>query len=602
MLTATSERYLTLLNKFGGEQPLRRPVEVTVDELAAAWFCTLRNAKLLVRKLRDERLIEWQAGRGRGNRSRLTFLAEREPMLLAAAQRMAKGGEYKTAFEWLDAYGANSQAKDRFVAWLGEHFGYASERGEYEQSDVLRFPVNRPIVSLDPADLHLSFDAHMVRQLFDRLVQYDVAGEECVPGLAHAWKRNEDATEWTFYLRKGIRFHHGREVTPDDVRFTLERVRRSYSHGWLLRELKEVAVEGPRTVVVRLNKPNYIFPRYVGYVSMSILPRELVEQDESRFWRQPVGSGPFRVVEWTEERFVMEAHEAYYLGRPHLDRVEIAFLPELEITSALSSEWEQLLRGTSLDSRLPQSGWEKLERISAGCTLLTWNAWRDGPHRSLAFRQAMEHIIDREALIREIGADRLHPAKGFHPEYGGDVVYKEASEAEARRLLAEAGYAGETVAIASFPNHAAEAEWIQRRCARFGVKLDVRYLAFKDIKDEAMHASVDGILCCITIAENEVCEIENYEQSNNFVKSHLGPDIRVWLRERIDELLASDDPMARRIHLEKVEARLREEAHAMFLWHRKFGTYVHPEVKGVELNSFGWMDFKFIWLEAAASL
>lgn len=602
MMIATAEKYLTLLNKLGDDYLLGHPVETTVDELATAWFCTLRNAKLLVRKLSDEKLIAWQAGRGRGIRSRLTFLAEREPILLSVAQRMARGGEYKTAFEWLDAFGAGSHAKEKFVAWLGEHFGYASERSDSEHSDVLRFPVKKTIVSLDPADLHLSFDAHMVRQLFDRLVQYDAADDRCVPGLAHAWKRNDDATEWTFYLRKGIRFHHGREMTSDDVRFTFERVRSSYSHGWLLRELKEIACEGPRTVVVRLNKPNYIFLRYAGYSSLSILPRDLVEQDEERYWRSPVGSGPFRVVEWTKDRFAMAANEDYYLGRAHLDRVVIAFLPEHEMTSALSEEWQQQLSGFAMDSRLPRSGWHTIERLGAGCMLLTWNARRNGPQRSIAFRKAMAHLIDRPAMIREFGEDRLHPAGGFHPAYGAPIEPAGATAEAVRALLAEARYDGEPFTLATFPRYDKEADWIKRKCEASGIPIRLRWLTSEEIKDEEAHASVDAILCNITIAENEVCEIENYEQRTNFLKAHLDPDVLDWVLVQVDSLLASDDPIARKDHLARIERRLREEAHVLFLWHKKMETHVHPDVKGVELNSFGWMDFKYIWLEAAASL
>lgn len=604
-MLGTAERYLTILNIPDKLPKAGESVEVTIEQLASAWFCTTRNAKMIVRKLSAESMIEWHAGRGRGNRSRLVLLAERDDVLLACAQEIAGRGEYKGAFEWLETYGRQSAAKEKFVAWLSEHFGYGTERTEDErETDVLRFPVNKPIVSLDPADIHLSFDAHMIRQLFDRLVQYDSASDRIVGCLAHAWKRNDDATEWMFHLRKGIRFHHGREVTSDDVRFTFERLRASKSHGWLMRELKEVACDGPRSVSIRLNKPNHIFLQVAGYAAASILPRELVEADEERFWKQPVGSGPFRVARWTEDRFEMAANTDYHLGRAHLDRVVIAFLPEKETTTAtLSADWLQQLNSFKLDRRLPQTGWKVVERLLSGCMLLTWNSTKPGPQRSMAFRAAMTHIIDRAAVIREFGEDRYHPANGFYPENSPALEDIEAlPDEEVRRLLAEAGYDGETLHLATFNGYSAEAEWIRGRCERFGVKLNVRFVRFEEIKEERMHAEVDCILCNITMGEDEVWEIENYEQANNFIKAHLPPDVLQWIRHQIDAMLACDDPVTRRAYLSNIEMRLRLEQHVLFLWHKKISTYVHPDVKDARLNALGWMDFKQIWLNVPAGL
>ncbi|WP_052476342.1 SgrR family transcriptional regulator [Cohnella kolymensis] len=245
------ERYLTLHNTFGGTEVKCPEAEVSIDELSRTLFCTTRNVKIILHKLVEEGLIEWQAGRGRGNRSRIKFLADRDPLLLEWAKQMAEKGEYKQAFELLQTYSEGTAVKERFVQWLNGHFGYESEQTEGSaQMDMLRIPVYRTITTLDPAEVNYAFEAQMIRQIFDRLVGYDTSENRYVPGLAHAWDSNADATEWTFYLRKGVRFHHGRELTSEDVRFTLERLNGDKLHSWMVRSVIRVDCPGPRIVRV----------------------------------------------------------------------------------------------------------------------------------------------------------------------------------------------------------------------------------------------------------------------------------------------------------------------------------------------------------------
>ncbi|MBO9599662.1 MAG: SgrR family transcriptional regulator, partial [Cohnella sp.] len=77
-MLATAERYLTILNIPDTLPKAGDSIEITIERLASAWYCTTRNAKMIVRKLSAESMIEWHAGRGRGNHSRLVLLAERD--------------------------------------------------------------------------------------------------------------------------------------------------------------------------------------------------------------------------------------------------------------------------------------------------------------------------------------------------------------------------------------------------------------------------------------------------------------------------------------------------------------------------------------------
>lgn len=593
-----AERYLILLNKFDDNEKVGLTVEVSMDELASDFYCSTRNVKIIIRKLVEEGLIHWQAGRGRGNLSKLTFLAEKEPLLMGWAQQMSFRGEYKQAFELLQTYSKSLALKERFVHWLNSHFGYEAEKSTGSTIvDTFRLPVYRSNIMLDPSQVYYCFDSHVIRQLFDRLVSYDSTMNHYIPCLAHAWEVNEDATEWIFYLRKGIRFHHGRELTSDDVQFTMERMRGDKPHSWMVRNLKLVECLGPRTVKVILAKPNHIFLRYLCSAAMSIVPKDLILQDEAQFWKHPFGTGPFQLLQWTKDRFELAANPAYYSGRAHLDRVVLAFLPEDTASLSNPADWQQLLSDHNQWESKSESDWKTIEALCKGCTLMTWNLGKDGPQQSISFRQAFDLLIDRKEMIRHLGEDRVYPARGFRPTEQTPHLEDRLNIEAAKHLLQQSGYDGRPITISTYGSHDADANWIQRRCAQFGIKVNIRLETKESIRDPEAMKSTDGIVYAVVFAEDEVCEIENYEQQGNFLKEHLHPEMLEWVEHQTNLALAAEKPAIRRELLNGIECRLRDEAFVIFLLHKKLDTHVHSTVKGVGLNSLGWIDFKDIWLE-----
>ncbi|WP_373230910.1 ABC transporter substrate-binding protein [Cohnella sp.] len=595
------ERYFILLNKFGDSEKLDSTVEVSMDELALAFYCSTRNVKIIIRKLTEEGLISWQAGRGRGNLSKLTFNAEKEPLLMEWAQQMSRRGEYKQAFELLQTYSQSHTLKERFVHWLNTHFGYEAEKSAGSAViDTFRLPVYRSGFMLDPSQVYYCFDSHLIRQLFDRLVSFDTSANHYVPCLAHAWEVNVDATEWIFYLRKGIRFHHGRELTSEDVQFTLERMRGNKPHSWMVRNMKQVDCLGPRTVKVILEKPNRIFLRYLCSAAMSIVPKDLIQEDEPLFWKHPFGTGPFQLLQWTEDRFELAANPSYYSGRAHLDRVVLAFMPEDTALMSNSAEWQQLLSDHNQWENKSESDWKTIEALCKGCSLMSWNLGKPGPQQSSSFRRAFDLLIDRKEMIRHLGEDRMYPAHGFRPTEQTPHLEDRLNIEEAKRLLHQSGYDGTPLTLSTYGHHDTDACWIQRRCAEFGIKVNIKVESKQSIREPEALKNTDGIVYAVVFAEDEVCEIENYEQYGNFLRELLHPEMLKWVEQQTNLALAAERPEERREILNGIEHRLREEAHVIFLLHKKLDLHMHTTVKGVGLNSLGWIDFKDIWLEKRA--
>ncbi|WP_082197974.1 SgrR family transcriptional regulator [Bacillus sp. FJAT-26390] len=590
----TNERYFLLYTKFASADGAGKAVEVSLEQLADALYCSSRNVKLILRKLEEEGYIEWMAGRGRGNRSQITFLHAKEKKLLELAEQLAMKGEYKHAFELIDCYGEETAARSVFAEWLNGHFGYRTMQLNDKESDILRLPVHRPILTLDPKDLYYAFSAHMIKQLFDCLVQYDRAAGKIVPALAHAWEHDGTGREWTFHLRKGVLFHHGRELIAEDVVYTLKRLDGSSASAWFVRSIVKVETIGQRAVRIKLANPNWLFPRFLCSPGLSIVPHDLVEQDEL-FWTHPVGTGPFRFVDWTADRFTMQANAGYFQGRAHLDGVVIVIMPE--DTVVYTKSWEQLLVDHDLRDIQPEQGWKKIESICNGCSLLTWNLGKEGPQRSAAFRKAIDLLVDRSRMITELGEDRMYPARGFYPNAASNEWTDRCEFEEAAELLKQSGYDGEAIRISTYGIHEQDAIWLQRHLSAFGIEVIVQIETWMSIRDAIVLDNADCLLYCVVFAEDEVCLIELYEQTGSFLREHLDPLLLGWVKEQIDLALACERAEDRWGQLFEIEKKLKDETHVLFLLHKKLNTFYNPNIKGVGVNSLGWIDFKDIWLE-----
>ncbi|MCM3628453.1 SgrR family transcriptional regulator [Paenibacillus glycanilyticus] len=583
------ERYLTLYERFGGDSV---PVEATLEELSDLLYCTPRNAKLILKKLQSEQLIEWLPGVGRGHRSRIVFHTGKEPYLLEYVTHMAEQGDYKRAFDLIAQYGSGTNARIKFLEWLDNQFGYKKAgAGEGQQCrDSLVFPVLKAPLTLDPADLLYAFDSHLIRQVFDRLLRFDEQMGKIVPMLAHSWNSNPAATEWTFYLRKGVRFHNGQELTSSDVQFSLNRLHKGTANSWLLREVASIETIGPRVLRIKLNRVNRIFDRFMCSAAASILPCDFAGNEEENFWKQPIGTGPFRLAKWTHSRIRLDAHADYFQGRPYLDEVEVVIMPEVCSTDIDKlAKVHHSLDTMRMDQTTTREEWQEIEKLCQGCVLLNWNLAAAGPQRSEAFRQAVRLIVHPEEMIAELGGERAIPAFGFRPEAIRSHSLEPVQPEQIRSLLQNSGYGGETLRFAFHPKYKEDGAWVTDRLAKWGIQTEV--LPYDSL------LLADFCISGLVFPEDEVCEIEAYAHRDSVMNNFFDAERKAWVFSRIDHALAAETMEERRMLLKEIEERLRQEAVVCFLHHRRLSTYLHPSVRGVSLNPLGWIDFKDVWLE-----
>lgn len=591
-----AEEHYLRLRTFFQKRTEGEPVEVTREQLAEIFACTDRNAHLLIKKMEEQNWLRWHPGRGRGHRSQLVFWQSPDQLQLATAKQLVEDGQLSGALSVVEKQ-LSSESRATFFQWLSNRFGVQVEQTAHRRIDTLRYPFYRPLPHLDPVHIGRRTEAHMIQQVCDGLATFDSHTQSMQPAIAHHWDCDATGRVWTFYLRKGVLFHHGRELTARDVEYTFQRLLDpavGSPYRRIFQGIERIEIVSDTTLSFYLQEPNHLFHHYIGMACAAILPHDCSLEN------LVIGAGPWKLVQNDEEMLVLEAHSAYYKGRPHLDRVELWVIPELierESTRHLGGENVTFYPFRSKE-RSPV-GWKHTSRIEAGCTYFTCNMNRPGPQQSSLFRRALQMGIDRARLLAELEGERAYPASSFlwSDEQAREV---QADPEAVRELLRAAGYEGTPLRLYTYQLNSNEenAAWLQQEWAALGIEVDVSVLPIQDLVRPERMAECDLLLSGM-VCDNDVelSLINLYQADNSFIRNHLD-DARV---QEIDTLLQrlhrEPSPHVRRELLNEAEQVVKRDHHTIFLYHAYQGFVYHPSLQGVTMNSHGWVDFQDLWYQ-----
>ena len=160
--------------------------------------------------------------------------------------------------------------------------------------------------------------------IFNGLTAHD-GDNQVVPGLAKSWDYDEETCTYTFHLEEGVKWHDGEPFTADDVKFTIEAImdpENGSENAPNYEDVEEITVVDDHTVSFKLDAPNVAF---LDYMTMAVLPKHLLEGEDmqtSDFFRNPVGTGPYKLESWEEgQAITLVKNEDYFKGEPNIDTV-----------------------------------------------------------------------------------------------------------------------------------------------------------------------------------------------------------------------------------------------------------------------------------------
>lgn len=283
-------------------------------------------------------------------------------------------------------------------------------------------------VSLTPLTASDSASNDIMLMIYEGLTSTDIKGRP-IPALAEKWVYDAKTMTYTFFLRKGVKFHDGKPFTSADVKFSYQMFmdpKSVNSYTDLTAPIKSVTTEGDYTVKIALNEPNAFFLTDAAE-DCWIMPkhqftRGLEDYNNSNtIHRNPIGTGPFKFKQWkADERIVVSANTSYWNGRPYLDEVVTRILPDsnIEILNLLKGDVDfvekldaRQLSSVNKDSDLKTQFYEEGRFDYIG-----FNAQKE-PFNDERVRQALGYGLDRQSIVSNIFLGKAYLSSGpMHPK------------------------------------------------------------------------------------------------------------------------------------------------------------------------------------------
>lgn len=433
------------------------------------------------------------------------------------------------------------------------------------------------VATLDPAIGYDWQNWSMIKSLYDGLMDYEPGTTDLRPGLAESYEISDDGMTFTFKLREGVKFHNGREMTAEDVKYSLDRVTdpvtQSPGAGFFGsiagfdaasagggEGLSGVTVVDPYTVQIQLSRPDATFLHVMGLNFASVVASEAVEAAGADFGKTAMGTGAFKLSEWTiGQRLVFEKNADYWReGLPYLDSVtfEVGQEPIVALLRLQNGEVDvpgdgippakfmEVMADPEQASRVIEGG-----QLHTGYITLNVNI---PPFDNVDVRKAVNMAINKERITQVINGRAVPATQPLPPSMPGytDGYAGYSYDVEgAKALLGEAGFPDgfetELFVMNTDPNPRI-AQAIQQDLSQIGITASIQSLAQASVIAAGGEADQAPM-----IWSGGMAWIADFPDASNFYGPILGCDGAVqggwnwswYCNEEIDAMAIEADSM-----------------------------------------------------------
>jgi peptide/nickel transport system substrate-binding protein len=517
---------------------------------------------------------------------------------------LRRGASRRDVLSWMMAAGAGAGFAGSIVAGASRVHADTPKRGG---KITFGEAVHGPDDTLDPTLVSSSTDYHRVRMIYSSLTRLS-NNLVAQPEIAEEFMPNADATEWTFKIRRGVEFHDGKTLTADDVIYSMNRHMGEGSASRakaLVADVERWEKVNDYEVRAVLNSPNADLPIVLGTFHFKIV------QDGTTDFSNPVGSGPFRVAEFTPGvRFRGTRFENYWTGGPYLDEVENFGIADqvARVNAFLAGDVDTAMNTppTAIDRVASTAGKQIL--ITESGSYMSVVARRDmAPGNNDDFVMAMKYLMDRQRLLRgtlrgngTLGNDQ--PINRAYADFFPGLPQRELDLDKAKYHFERSGIGSTEIPIVAAdvtPGALDQALNLQRDAERIGMRIAVQ------------RVSTDGYWSAVWLVAPVCVASWNMRPTANIMmtlayKSDARWNDSFWKSEAFDDLIVSaraiTDADKRAQAYADLQTMIYEGAGTAIPVHRNFVDSIRSDLRGVPgvpLAPYGGLEGpEFYWIDA----
>jgi len=527
---------------------------------------------------------------------------------------------------------------------------------------TFRFKSSEKISTLLPVSSSSIYTQRVASQLFETLLTLDPESEKIIPGLAESYSVNNNATVFTFKIRKGVFFHEDdcfegetKELTANDVKNTLDfacskttnnevywmlinvikGAKKNYetSHkGKISKGVSGIKVVNNNTLTIELEYPFVGFDKLLVHRSLGVFPREAYDKYGSEIGKHPVGTGPFMLDEWEDEKISLKRNPNYWkkdeFGNklPFISGIDITYTKdkkselmsfrnrEIDLVLQIPAEEIDNVIGSLEDAQAGKNVKHKIDSKASLSTAYYGFATSTAPFNDLNIRKAFNLAINRESLINNwMQGDGYPCLNGFVPEMG-DYNDKKVNGhlfnvIKAKELLAKAGFPnGKGFPKISLYVNTKEGSVVHKLAT--GVLNQIK---------ENLNIDIPILMCSIEERDKAILDgsakiwrggwIADYPDPENFLNLFYSKNIgstsafsnpfkyKSKIFDNTFEMaMKESNPIKRMAYFHQCDQQIIDEAVIMPLYHSDFMTMINNRVKNFHTNSSEIIDCSRIFI------
>ncbi|QKY70572.1 glutathione ABC transporter substrate-binding protein [Lentibacillus sp. CBA3610] len=497
----------------------------------------------------------------------------------------------------------------------------AEEGGESGSGGDLSIAIPSDVVSLSAHGNNDVPSSNVRENIYETLTDLD-ENQEVVPGLAEDWEQ-VDETTWDFYLREGVMFHDGAELTAEVVKTNFDRIMDEdigSPYAFLLEAVESVEVQDDYTVRINLEYPYAPLLRNLAHSGTGIMSPNIIEEDYAQMEeggdvdtyinQNPVGTGPFVFEEWTPGDSVVLTRNDDYWGEPaNLDSATFKVVSEQSTRIAeLETGESDVADAIGPDNISRVEGMPNaslLQEPSVGLSYIGFNVQKE-PFDDERVRQAISMAINKEEIIEGVYNGVGIPAEGplAPPVFGYDesVSGIEHDPEQAQELLAEAGYEDgfeTTIWTNDQEQRVDTAVAVQSQLEDIGITVEIEELEWGAYLERTSNGEHDMFI----LGWSTVTSDADYGMYPLFHSSQHGtPGNRSFLSndeldEVLDEARRSTDPEERQELYSEAQELLVELAPMLYIHHQEYLLGVDESVQDFGIDAQGIYQIKDAYIE-----